>query len=377
MFLLTSPSICVQKYGDVVRARALFDDMPLKDLTTWNSMIAGYTKAGDLAAADSLFSHMPRKNVISWTIMLDGYASHGRPHKALQLFVQMLQEGIKPDKIVVVGALSACAQLGALAQGRWIRIYMKKQNIEMDSVVQTALVDMYTKCGSLDEAQKMFDTMSKKNVISYSVMILGLGMNGYGKEALQLFSNMVSQGISADDMVLLSVLTACSHSGLETEGLRIFQQMVIHGIEPKLEHYGCLVDLLGRSGNLNQALEVINSMPMKPNSALYGSLLLASRTHKDVGLAVFAVDRLKELEADDGGAYTLLSNIYADAGMLRESLRIREFTKTKKINKEMGKSVIEINDSIQEFVSGEIPSDVHEELVRMIWSLSRIAIFAR
>lgn len=188
---------------------------------------------------------------------------------------------------------------------------------------------------------------------------------------------MVSEGIPGDDMIFLGVLTACSHSGLVNDGLRIFDEMRrVHGIEPKLEHYGCLVDLLGRAGRLYQALEIIEAMPMKPNSALWGSLLLACRTHRCSGLAEIAVERLKELGADDCGTYVLLSNIYADAGLWEESRGIRKLLKDMKGGKEMGKSIIEVGGNIVEFASGEDSSTINKVLGEILWSLSKLAFYA-
>ncbi|KAJ0112717.1 hypothetical protein Patl1_02083 [Pistacia atlantica] len=349
--------------------------MPTKDLVSWNSMIDVYAKVGELVAARQLFDEMPKKNVISWSIIIDGYAQQGNPKEALDLFRQMLCQGVRPDLVSVMGAISACAQLGALDQGRWIHMYIKRTRITMDIVVETALIDMYMKCGSLDEARRMFYCMSKKNVISYNVMIVGLGMNGFGEEALECFAQMEREGIPKDDLIFLGVLTACSHAGLVTEGFLIFNCMQEdYKIEPKLEHFSCLVDLLSRAGQLEQALSVIDSMPTKPNSALWGTLLMACRTHQNVALAEVVVKRLVELKADDCGVYVLLSNIYADVGMWDDVLQIRELVRNRKMKKETGSSIIDIDGSINEFVSGEIHHVWSEELESVIWSFLKVAM---
>lgn len=359
-----------QKKGDVRRARALFDCMPQKDSVSYNSMIDAYAKMGELVSARQLFDEMQEKNVISWSIMIDGYAQHGNPKEALDLFRRMLCRQVRPDLISVMGAISACAQLGALDQGRWIHIYMNRTRIVMDIAVQTALVDMYMKCGSIDEARRMFNSMKRKNTVSYNVMIAGLGMNGFGEEALECYTRMERENIPKDDLIFLSVLTACSHSGLVGEGIQIFEGMKRDSIpEPKLEHFGCFVDLLGRAGKLERALGVIESMPMEPDSAVWGTFLMASRTHQNVGYAEVAVERLLELKEDDpAGIYVLLSNIYADAGMWCDALRIRKTMRRKKMLKETGRSVIEVDGDIVEFVSGEISHVWSEELESVIWS---------
>lgn len=338
-------------------------------------MIDGYAKIGDLVAAHQLFDEMPERNVISWSIMIDGYAQHGNPMEALNLFRQMLCQGVRPDVISLMGAISACAQLGALDQGRWIHMFMKRSRIAMDMAVQTALMDMYMKCGSLDEACSMFYSMSEKNVISYNVMISGLGINGFGEEALKCFAEMGREGIPKDDLVFLGVLMACSHAGLVTDGYQTFDSMKRDcGIEPKLEHFSCLIDLLGRAGQLEQALNAIESMPMKPNSALWGTLLMACRTHQNVALAEVVVERLVELKANNCGVYVILSNIYADAGMWEEALRIRKMMRDRKMKKETGRSVIEIDGNIKEFVSGEIHDIWCEELELVIRSFVKMTI---
>ncbi|KAI3439802.1 uncharacterized protein J3R85_004193 [Psidium guajava] len=374
-------SIMIDAYGkrsgDVVSARLLFDNMPIRDTISWNSMIAGYVKVGDVTAAHELFDMMPRKNVISWSILLDGYVSHGNPLEALKLFKQMLSQHVKVDKVVVVGALSACAQLGALVQGRWIHIYMERNRIDVDIVVQAALLDMYMKCGSVGEASRTFDSMSERNAICYSVMIFGYGTNGHGKKAVELFKQMVlERNVQIDDMLFLAVITACSHAGFVYEGLSIFEQMKgVYGIEPKLEHYSCLVDLLSRFGQLDSAREVIKSMPMKPDcAALWGSLLSACRTHRDIMLAEVAVKKLVELKADDCGTYILLSNIYADMGLQEESLRVWKLMKNRSMDKETGKSSVEVNGIVKEFVSGEKSSVVADALEWITWSLSSLPL---
>ncbi|CAK9161363.1 unnamed protein product [Ilex paraguariensis] len=351
-----------KKIGDVIRARALFDTMPLRDLVTWHSMIYAYTKAGDMIAARQLFDEMEEKNVVSWSIVIDGYAQHGNPKEALNMFRQMLCKGVKPDKISMVGAISSCAQLGALDQGRWIHMYMKKNRMQLDVVAKTALVDMYMKCGSINEACTMFNSMIERNVVTWNVMIAGLGINGLEKAALEYFALMEMRGIRMDDLIFVSVLTACSHAGFVAEGLNIFDRMRTHGIEPKLEHYGCLIDLLGRAGKLNQAQIVIQTMPMKPNSELWGSLLLACHTHSNVALAEVVVERLVELKADDSGVYVLMSNIYANARMWECALKIRKLMMERKMRKETGKSVMEVDGEIEEFISGKKPHIQCEEI---------------
>ncbi|KAG1365373.1 pentatricopeptide repeat-containing protein [Cocos nucifera] len=359
---------CGKKIGDVGRARELFDAMPVRDLVCWNSMIDGYAGLGMMGPARELFEAMPERNVISWSILIDGYVRHGDPKEALDIFQQMLHHGMKPDKVSAVGVISACAQLGTLDQGRWVHLYLKKNRILFDVVVQTALIDMYMKCGSLDLARRLFYSMRKRSVVTWNVMIVGLGANGYGGEAVELFYQMEKEGALMDDLTFLAVLTACAHAGLVTKGWEIFERMRSDfRITPKAEHYGCLVDLLGHAGRLHEARNVIETMPMKPTSTLWGSLLAACRTYRCVDLAEVSVEQLRNLGADDSGVYVLLSNIYAEEGMWDDVWRIRKLMSARGMKKEVGRSVIEVNGRVHEFVNGDVS---HLEIFAVLWSLS-------
>ncbi|KAL6008168.1 hypothetical protein ACLOJK_033674 [Asimina triloba] len=362
-----------KRLGDVGRAQELFDEAPERDVACWNAMINIYVSAGEMDAANALFERMVEKNVVSWSIMIEGYTRHGKSKEALNLFQQMLGQSTKPDKFSAVGAIMACTQLGALAQGRWIHRYVEKNKISLDIVVQSALIDMYMKCGSLDHARRIFQHMPHRNIIPTNAMIVGLGNNGCGEEALELFSQMEREGASMDDLSFLGVLTACSHAGFVREGMRIFYRMRdVHNIDPKVEHYGCVVDLLSRSGQLDEAKTVIEMMPMKPNAALWGSLLAACRTHRCIDLAEFSLQQLVELGADDCGVYALMSNIYAGEGMWDDVLRIRKLMKNRGLKKETGRSVIEVGGSINETAHPR-PSE-HDHAANCLITSTRVCL---
>ncbi|XP_039132673.1 pentatricopeptide repeat-containing protein At3g29230-like [Dioscorea cayenensis subsp. rotundata] len=359
-----------KKTGDVGCARKLFDEMPDRDLVCWNSMIDVYASVGRLGDARELFEVMPERNVVSWSILIDNYVKFGEPKEALGLFQRMLSEGTKLDKVAVVGVITACGQLGALDQGHWVHSFLKKNKIMCDVIVQTALLDMYMKCGSLELARRLFESMPERSVASWNVMIVGLGNNGYGTEAVGLFHLMEREAGLMDDLTLLGVLSACTHAGLVDEGVSIFERMMIDfRIAPKVEHYGCVVDLLGRAGRLREAADIIETMPMKPTPTLWGSLLAACRTHRYVQLAELSVKRLAELGADDAGVYVLMSNIYADEGMWDDVLRIRRLMSEKGMKKESGRSVVEVDGDIYEFVNGGSSHPCKAEIFAAIWSL--------
>ncbi|KAL5704107.1 hypothetical protein ACHQM5_022580 [Ranunculus cassubicifolius] len=344
---LVSWTMMIDGYGKrlcyLSRARHLFNNLQRRDLVLWNSMVSAYARNGDMVGARELFDEMAEKNVISWSIMIDGYARHGDPKEALNLFRDMLSQGIRADTVSVVGAIQACGKLGALDQGRWIHVYMERKKITSDIVVQTALLDMYMKCGSLKEGRKLFDNMLQKNFVSWNVMIVGLGVNGLGKEALELFSQMEEQSILIDELTLLGVLSACNHAGLVDEGLQIFDRMEEkYGIEPKVEHYSCLVDLLCRAGRIGEAMNMLESMPVKPDSVLWGSLLAACQANGNLDIARISFKRLVELKADDSGIYVLMSNIYAEKGMWRDVSKMRRLMNDRGMIKETGTSVVEV-----------------------------------
>ncbi|KAJ1286789.1 hypothetical protein BS78_03G378700 [Paspalum vaginatum] len=360
--------------GGVDRARKLFDQMPERDLVCWNSMIDGYGRHGRMDEARSLFEEMPERNVISWSVIIDGHVRCGEAKEALEYFQSMLRCGVKPDKVAAVGAVSACAQLGTLEQGRWLHSYLEKKNVLFDVVVQTALIDMYMKCGRLDLASSIFESMAERSVVTWNVMIIGLGSHGYGMDAVMLFHRMEAERAPMDDLSVLAVLTACTHAGLISEGLGIFRRMKKDfGIDPKVEHYGALVDLLGRAGRLDQARHAIETMPMEPTPELWGSLLAACRSHRCVELAELSVERLANLGAGDSGVYVLLSNIYADEGMWGNVLSIRKLMSDEGMKKDIGRSLIEVDGEIHEFVSGGGSHIWKDEINLILWNLSNMA----
>lgn len=368
-------SILIDGYGkgigNVERAQLLFDELPVKDIVSWNSMINCYAGAGNMSMARKLFDKMPTRNVISWSILIDGYVRHGDPKEALNFFQQMLQQGSMPDRVAAVGAITSCAQLGALDQGCWVHSYLKKNKVFLDVVILTALIDMYMKCGSLEVARRLFEKMHGRSVVTWNVMIVGLGINGREIEAVEVYHRMEREGAFMDDLTFLGVLTACSHGGLISEAMRIFSRMKNDfKTEPKVEHYGCLVDLFGRAGRLHEALGAIKTMPMRPTSTLWGSLLAACRTHRCVELAELSVKQLVNLGEDDYGVYVLMSNIYADKGMWDDVWRIRRLISERGMNKEIGRSVVEVDGIVHEFVNGDCSQHLREKFYEVIWSLS-------
>ncbi|CAN6442049.1 unnamed protein product [Victoria cruziana] len=339
--------------GRMDEAAEIFEQMSAKDIISWTTMVTGFTDMGKVDKARELFDQMPDRDFVSWTAMIDGYIRANRFKEALVVFREMQMENVQPDEFTMVSILTACAHLGALDVGEWIRVYIEKNNIKTDAFVGNAFIDMYSKCGCTESAKAIFDEMPQKDKFTWTAMITGFAINGYAEEALDLFSKMVSS-VKPDEVTYIGVLSACTHAGLVDKGKEYFSSMVKdHGILPTVSHYGCMVDLLGRAGKLEEALELIENMPMKPNSIVWGAFLGACRVHKNIELAEKAAKHLLDLEPENGAAYVLLSNIYAVCNRWDDVRRMRSLIADKKIKKTPGCSLIELNGIVHEFVAGD------------------------
>ncbi|XP_057434652.1 pentatricopeptide repeat-containing protein At2g20540 [Lotus japonicus] len=342
------------KFGDLNNAYQVFEEMTERDAISWNSLISGHVRLGQMKSARVLFDEMPSRTIVSWTTMITGYTRTGCYGDALDIFRRMQMVGIEPDKISIIAVLPACAQLGALEVGKWIHMYSDKKGFLKQNELCNALIEMYAKCGCIDEAWRVFDQMAEKNVISWSTMIGGLANHGKGHAAIELFQDMQKAKVGPNEITFLSVLSACVHAGLWDEGLKYFAVMRMdYHMEPEIEHYGCLVDLLGRSGHLDRALDTILNMPIKPDSRIWNSLLSSCRIHRNLEIANIAMEQLAELEPEESGNYVLLANIYAELGEWEGVSEIRKLIRNKRIKKTPGSSSIEVNNVVQEFVSGD------------------------
>ncbi|XP_058078522.1 pentatricopeptide repeat-containing protein At5g66520-like [Magnolia sinica] len=358
----------------IEEAQLLFDTSFDLDLISWNSMISVYGKAEDVEYARRLFEKMPQRNLISWTAMIDAYVRNGSFMEALQLFNDMQVVSMKPDAATLVCVLKACAHLGALDQGRWVHIYVERNNIGNGTnvILCTALIDMYAKCGCIDVALDVFRGVHVRDVTLWNAMIGGLAMHGLGHDALDLFSRMKGCGVVPNEITFISVLCACTHVGLLREGLEIFNSMKIgYGIEPRSEHYGCLADLLGRAGLVQEAEEVLIKMPMQPQASQWGALMAACRTHNNVEVGERVGKHLIALEPHDGGRYVLLSNVYAGAGRWGDALETRRMMEEKGIKKERGCSFIEWNAVVHEFGVGDTNHPQSREIHELLGEMER------
>lgn len=339
--------------GFLSEAQRIFDEAMEFDVVAWNTMIMGLVKCGEIHKSRRLFDMMLWKNTVSWNSMISGYVRKGRFIEAFRLFSKMQEERIKPNEFTMVSLLNACACLGAIKQGEWIHDYMVKKNFDLNCIVVTAIIDMYSKCGSIDKAVQVFKSAHKKGLSCWNSIILGLAMNGHENEAIQIFSMLESSNFKPDNVSFIGVLTACNHSGMVDKAKDYFLLMTEkYKMKPSIKHYGCMVDVLGRAGLLEEAEELIRSMPVNPDDIIWGSLLSASRKYGNIETAKRAAKHVTELDPSECSSFVLMSNVYAASSHYEEAMRQRLSLKEKQIDKEPGCSLIEVNGEVHEFVSG-------------------------
>ncbi|KAK7261220.1 hypothetical protein RIF29_27525 [Crotalaria pallida] len=373
--------------GEVGLARSVFDKMPVRDLVSWNSLITGYVKFGEIKIAREMFEKMPQWDMVSCNAMIDGYGKHGmcglaeevfnamsdkdvvsftsmilgfvldqRPGKGLSLFREMLSLGIRPDVPAIVSVLSAIADLGFVEEGKWIHSYISMNMIHhSSSFIGSALINMYAKCGQIENAYHVFRSIChRRNVGDWNSMISGLALHGLGHEAIKVFQDMERKDIKPDDITFIGLLSACNHGGLVDEGKFYFQTMQVkYEIVPKIEHYGCIIDLFGRAGRLEEALGIINDMPLEPDLLIWKAMLSGSVKHNNFEMGRMAALRAIELAPQDSSCYVLLANMYAKAGMWDEVTEVRSIMKKRGIRKVPGCSSILVDGKVHEFLMGK------------------------
>ncbi|KAF5746027.1 pentatricopeptide repeat-containing protein [Tripterygium wilfordii] len=335
------------------------------------SLTAMYAKCGQVAVARSFFDMMKVPNVILWNAMISGYAKNGYAEEAVDLFHDMVSKNIKADAVTLSSSILACAQLGSLKLARGMEDYVSRSEYRDDVFVSTALIDMYAKCGSVDSARVVFDRMLDKDVVVWSAMIVGYGLHGRAQEAIDLFHAMKQVGVCPNDVTFIGLLTACNHSGLVEDGWQLFHCMRDSGIEPRHQHYACVVDLLGRAGCLGQAFRFIMNMPIEPGISIWGALLSASKIHRHVALGEYAAERLFFLDPYNTGHYVQLSNLYAAARMWDQVAKVRVLMREKGLNKDLGHSLIEVNGKLEAFRFGDKSHPRSKEIFEELEQLER------
>ncbi|KAL1191807.1 Pentatricopeptide repeat-containing protein [Cardamine amara subsp. amara] len=350
------------KTGKIEAARDVFDKMPIKNLVSWNAMINGYMQSGDFESACALFKSMPERNLITWNSVIAGYEVNGRFEEALSMFLRMLEEedDFKPNNATFASLISAVASSAILSKAKWVHSYIVKNGIGSDGVIGTLLIEMYSKCGSIESALTTFRSIQRKKLGHWNSVIVGLGMHGMADEALELFKQMQESGIKPNEVTFVGLLNACSHVGYVKEAHLYFDLMVkMYGVERKIEHYGCLVDVLCRTGHLQEAKTLIEKMPMRPNKVIWMSLLRGARNYIDIEIGEYAAHRLIDLAPE---CHVPLSNMYAAAGKWEKVAEVRETMKKKGITKEAGWSLIERKGVIHRFIVGDKSHPQSEEI---------------
>ncbi|CAM8944914.1 unnamed protein product [Rhodiola kirilowii] len=356
------------KCGNLAEARLIFDDMGNKNSVAWNAMIAAYTRTGDLASAKDLFNQMPERNVVTWNSMIAGYAQNGQSNIALEFFKEMVaSRDIKPDEVTMVSVFSACGHIGAFETGSWAVKYLEEAKIKLTTSGYNSLISMYAKCGSIEAAISTFQSMAVKDVVSYNTLIAGLAAHGQGGKAIEMWKEMNRAGVEPDRVTYLGLLTACSHAGLLDQGRAIFSSIS----SPTVDHYACMVDMLGRMGKLEEAKNLVENMPMEPHAGVYGSLLNASRMHKKIEMGQFAAEKLFQIEPSNSGNYVLLSNVYASSGKWREAERIREAMKTEGVKKTTGWSSVEFGGKMHKFIVGDRSHEKCEDIYKVLREIQK------
>lgn len=317
-----------------------------------------------------MFDEIPvrERNLVSWNSMLNGFAANGRPNEVLTIFREMLDVDFMPDGFTMVSVLTASAEIGALALGRRVHVYLTKVGLVENSHVGNALIDLYAKCGGVEDARRVFEEMgTARTVVSWTSLIVGLAVNGFGKEALELFSVMEREKLVPTEITMVGVLYACSHCGLVDDGFAYFNRMKEeYNIAPRIEHLGCMVDLLGRAGKVKEAYDYIFTMPLEPNAVVWRTLLGACAMHKKLELGEAAWARLVELDPGHSGDYVLLSNLYAAVGRWANVHVLRKTMVKDGVRKNPGRSLVELRNSVYEFVMGDRSHPESEQIYQML-----------
>nr|AYM00885.1 pentatricopeptide repeat protein [Salvia miltiorrhiza] len=343
---------------DMGTAEELFGEIPVRDVVLWTAMIDGYGKTGDIKKARALFDKMPERNVISWSAIIAAYSRKSDFREVLCLYKRMEGSGLKPNESVLVSALTACAHLGALAQGLWIHSYAKKCRYISNPILATALVDMYSKCGCVKLALTVFEEITDKDCRAWNSIISGVALHGDAMKSLELFNDMVLSGTRPTDATFVAVLTACTHARMVQEGLSLFQSMSsVYKVEPKIEHYACVVDLLARSGGIEKAEKFIEDNIhglVRGDANVWGALLGACRIHGKVDIGNRLWRKLADKGVADHGIHVLAYNMYREAGWEREAKSVRRQIETKQMRKKPGCSAVEVDGIVREFVAGDV-----------------------
>ncbi|GMH05731.1 hypothetical protein Nepgr_007571 [Nepenthes gracilis] len=363
-------------------ARQIFEEMLNKNVVSWTAMISGYSRYGEMGNAILLFEEMPLRDVPSWNAIIAGCVQNGMFMEAIFFFRKMLNLTVTqhwhnlPNEVTSVCALSACGHTGMLQLGKWIHVYILKNSFGPCSFISNALVDMYGKCGNLRAAKNVFDKMRERGLTSWNSMINSYALHGQCWRAVDIFEKMIQseEDVKPDEITFVSLLNACTHGGLVEKGYFYFDLMSkVYGIEPHMEHYGCLIDLLGRAGWFGEAMEVISKMKIEPDEVIWGSLLNGCKIHGNTDLAEFVIRKLIEIDPNNGGYIIMLANLYVKLARWDEVVDVRKMLKESNAQKIPGCSWIEVDSQVHQFHSACNKHPKTEEIYAILESLGNLA----
>ncbi|XXG72165.1 hypothetical protein AAC387_Pa07g1322 [Persea americana] len=359
------------KCGSIDYAFKAFKSLSGKNLVTNNAMISGCVRHGFKEDAEMIFYQMQERDLTTWNLMVQACAQNDCPEQALNLFCELQHHGMQPDVVSIMSVLPVCAHLVSAHLLRQCHAYSIRACFD-DVCLEGALLDVYSKCGSIIDAHKLFQMSPQKDLVMFTAMIGGYAMHGMGKEAVEVYNQMLEYNIKADHIVMTAILSACSHAGLVEEGWKHFNSIgEIHGIKPTMEHYSCMVDLLARAGHLKEAYAFVNSMPVEANANVWGTLLGACKTHREVELGRVVASRLFDAEAENIGNYVVLSNIYAADGRWDGVQEVRRLMKMKELRKPAGCSWIEVERRMHVFVAADSSHPQRDVIYGMLKTLNQ------
>ncbi|KAI4354897.1 hypothetical protein L6164_003721 [Bauhinia variegata] len=330
VYAQTALLLMYSAYGLLVEAAQVFYEMPERNTVTWNVFLSGLVKWGEVGLARSVFDQMPDRTVVSWTVIIDGYTRMNQPIEAINLFQKMVVlNGIEPTGVTLLTIFPAIMNLGSIRICQSVHGYAEKRGFKSSDIrITNSLIDLYAKCGCIASASRIFEEISsqRKNLVSWTSVISGFAMHGMGREAVESFQSMEKAGLKPNHVTFLSVLNACSHGGLIEEGLKFFKKMVNDfQLVPDIKHYGCVVDMLGRAGRLEEAEKIALQVPVEvANVVIWRTLLGACSLHDSVEIGQRVARKIMEMERGYGGDYVLMSNILVGVGRFKDAERLRK-----------------------------------------------------
>lgn len=359
------------KCNNMKYAESVHEELMTRNVYAITSMIVGYSTEGNMVEARKLFDSLDEKNSVVWTALFSGYVKLQQCEAVFELLGEYWKEATVPDVLILVTIIGACAIQAALAPGKQIHGYMLRSGVKLDTKLVSSLVDMYSKCGSIIYAARIYKEVTKKDSIVYNIMIAGYAHHGWGNEAVHLFKEMMENGLRPDTITFVALLSACRHCGLVELGEHFFDSMINdHNISPEIDHYACMIDLYGRANQLDKALELLKRIPIQLDAVIWGAFLNACRINGNTELAREAEDELLIIEGENGARYVQLANVYAAEGNWEEMGRIRKKMKGKEVKKNAGCSWVFVENKFHVFMSGDRFHSKNEAIYSTLASLT-------